>query len=122
LSSVPATKSTTDTNSADVSDTVESSTATDLFSVHDFDVNINMDITPGRTYISIPVLYIFMLLRQFGLILLRKHVLISLLTGSIVRSTKRRYLSYSEGDFEVFAQHERHIASSGDIGVKDPKN
>ena len=53
LSSAPVTKSTADTNPADVSPADESSKTTDLFSVHDFDVNINMDITPGTTLVSI---------------------------------------------------------------------
>jgi len=34
-------------------------------------------------------------------------------TGSIARSAKRRYLSYSEADFEAFAQQGRHVAAMG---------
>jgi len=34
-------------------------------------------------------------------------------TGSIARSAKRRYLSYSEGNFEVFAPQRRHVAPMG---------
>jgi len=33
-----------------------------------------------------------------------------LVTGSIARSGTRRYLSYSEADFEVFAPQGRHVA------------
>jgi len=34
-------------------------------------------------------------------------------TGSIARSAQRRYLSYSQADFEVFAPHRRHVAPMG---------
>jgi len=46
----PATDSGGSTDVAGTSDSVSpaaASAATDLFSVHDFDVNINMDIAPG---------------------------------------------------------------------------
>jgi len=39
----------------------------------------------------------------------------SLITGSIARSVTRRYLSYSEADFQVFRPAGRHVAP---IGVK----
>jgi len=39
----------------------------------------------------------------------------SLVTGSIARGTTRRYLIYSEADFEVFAPQGRHVAP---LGVK----
>jgi len=34
-----------------------------------------------------------------------------LITGSIARSASRRYLIYSEADFEVFGPQGRHFAS-----------
>ena len=34
-------------------------------------------------------------------------------TGSIAQSTSRRYLIYSEADFEVFAPQRRHAAPMG---------
>jgi len=41
-------------------------------------------------------------------------------TCSIARSAKRRYLSYSEADFEVFAQLGRHVAPIGmKVGMKE---
>jgi len=39
----------------------------------------------------------------------------NLITGSIARSATRRYLSYSEVDFQVFRPAGRHVAP---IGVK----
>jgi len=38
---------------------------------------------------------------------------VSLVAGSIVGSTKCRYLSYLEGDFEFFVPHGRHVALMG---------
>ena len=38
----------------------------------------------------------------FGKTFLASSRLINIVTGSIARSAKRRYLSYSEADFEVF--------------------
>ena len=34
-------------------------------------------------------------------------------TGSIARRAKRRYLSNSEADFEIFAPQGRHVAPNG---------
>jgi len=36
-----------------------------------------------------------------------------LITGSIARNASRRYLIYSEADFEVFALQGRHVAPMG---------
>jgi len=36
-----------------------------------------------------------------------------LIIGSIARSASRRYLVYSEADFEVFAPQGRHVAPMG---------
>jgi len=36
-----------------------------------------------------------------------------LATGSIASSAKRRYLSYADGDFEVFRRQGRHVAPMG---------
>jgi len=38
---------------------------------------------------------------------------IFIFTGSIARSAKRWYLSYSEANFEVFAPEGRHVAPMG---------
>ena len=39
-----------------------------------------------------------------------KNVKFLFVIGSIARSATRRYLIYSEVDFEVFAPHGRHVA------------
>jgi len=45
---------------------------------------------------------------------------INLITGSIARSASRRYLVYSEADFEVFAPQGRHVAPMGvTFGVEE---
>ena len=46
-----------DSSAADIADTTDtSSAATDLFSVHDFDVNISMDIAPGTASLTASLL------------------------------------------------------------------
>ena len=46
----------------------------------------------------------------------------AVITGSIALSAKRRYLSYSEADFEVFAPQRRHVAPIGvKFGTEDTK-
>jgi len=40
-------------------------------------------------------------------------VSVNIVTGSIARSAKRRYLSNSEADFEVFRPTGRHVAPLG---------
>jgi len=37
----------------------------------------------------------------------------ALLTGNVARSAKRRLLSYSEADFQVFRPHGWHVAPAG---------
>jgi len=43
----------------------------------------------------------------------RARNVLCIFSGSIARSVKRRYLSYSEADFEVFASQGRHVARMG---------
>jgi len=43
-------------------------------------------------------------------------VSVNIVTGSIARSAKRRYLSSSEADFEFFAPQGRHVIAL--MGVK----
>ena len=46
----------------------------------------------------------------------------ALVTGSMARSATRRYLSYSEADFEVFRPDGRHAAPMGvKFGVEGSK-
>jgi len=53
------------------------------------------------------------LLRVVGLITIGLWLDLGFVTGSIARSATRRYLSYSEADFEVFRPQGRHVAPMG---------
>jgi len=42
-----------------------------------------------------------------------RHPLRAVITGSIARSAKRRYLSYLDADFDIFRPAGRHVATMG---------
>jgi len=56
---------------------------------------------------------------------MRPHnlLILTIITGIIARSASRRYLIYSQADFEVFRPQGRHVASMGvTFGTEDVPN